>query len=255
MGKFLIALAWLIFGQDPITTSANQLHTSGLLDLGEIEAGTFNLDRVPTDLMQEGGMSSRPEPVLDKSGALPINSHPDVAGRASSHIANGDGGPAGILDARRETESRHEAVGHHPDSPSSGQARGASEHDPYGPEKYTEGSQESDERIQTIGLGSDHVAEADRRGVGPLRTEVGFLDSIPYFVAIAAMLIGTFEAIFAFALQQPIFTRRWYYDAVLGQVIAVAGLISLVNIFYAEDPWRPEHPAEVALSQTKAHAG
>lgn len=255
MGKFLIALAWLIFGQDPITTSANQLHTSGLLDLGEIEAGTFNLDRVPTDLMQEGGVGSRPEPVLDKSGSLPISFHPDVAGGPSSHIANGDGGPAGILDARRETESRHETVGHHPDSPSSRQARGASEHDPYGPEKYTEGGQEPDERIQSIGLGSDHVAETDRRRVGPLRTEVGFLDSIPYFVAIAAMLIGTFEAIFAFALQQPIFTRRWYYDAVLGQVIAVAGLISLVNIFYAEDPWRPEHPAEVALSQTKAHAG
>ncbi|MBB5281532.1 hypothetical protein [Pacificimonas flava] len=254
MGKFLIALAWLFFIQDPITTTANQVGASGLPFFSEIQAGAFNLDRVPTDLMQEGGVGSRPEPVLDKPGSPPVNFHSDVAGRPSSHIANGDGGPAGILDARRETETRHETIGHHSHSTSSGQASRASEYDPNGPEKYAEGSQESYEGIQSIGLGSDHVAEADRRRVGPLRTEIGFLDSIPYFVAIAAMLIGTFEAIFAFALQQPIFTRRWYYDAVLGQVIAVAGLICLVNIFYAEDPWRPDHPAEVVLGQAKAHA-
>lgn len=63
MGKFLIALAWLFFVQDPIATPANQLHASGLLGLGEIDAGAFNHDPVPADSMQESGVGA-PGPSL-----------------------------------------------------------------------------------------------------------------------------------------------------------------------------------------------
>ncbi len=71
MGKILIALAWLFFVQDPIGTLANQVNASRLPDLGEIDAGTFNLDRVPANSMQKSGVGAWSKPVLRKSSLLP----------------------------------------------------------------------------------------------------------------------------------------------------------------------------------------
>lgn len=227
MGKLLFVLIWLLIGHAPVAAIPDEAAASRLLGLGEINAVSIEDQLISADRLFEGGVGARAKAISIKTNALPVGLNVNSASWTSPDVLDSDLRPTGLQMLNREAQGWHEAEGHHPDTSTGLVARHSSKYHADSGQEDAESRDETDPGIQPERLEGDQIAVANRRCIGPLCAEVGRFRSVGLLIAISGVVFGTFYSLGIALILQPIITRRWYLDALLGQVVAFAGHVGV----------------------------
>jgi len=230
MGKFLIALAWLIFGQTPMLTILDEepLNEVGLLGnvapsrtYGYALAGNLQIDCLARVDCKSLVVDHNPLPIALDSGGKSW---------ASSYVLDREANETRLVMPHRDIEDGHEAVGHHGNTATGCIGGNCSEDHTDRGKKHAKGADEPNDVIQTVALRGDGVAEPHRGSVGPLRAQVGGLKILGLVIAVAAASLGLIFGVLCLGLRGTILTRWWYVDAVACEIVCLGGLIAITRL-------------------------
>lgn len=236
MEKLLIALALVLFVQHPDAIAPNKEIGHHDLRLGKVNTAPFDQKSLALDLVIEGSVSPRSKTVLNDVYPPSVYGDPDITGWTSASISHRYSNSVLTFGKGREAQDGGKAVGHHLEASAGLITSHTGENYADGGQKHTERGKKSDERIEPVSLDSNQVGITNSRCVGPLCAEVGFLRSVSLLIAIAAVVFGELFSILVLAVFRPIFTRWWYVDALLGQIVAMTGFVCVGEIVLGSNP-------------------
>lgn len=229
MGKFLIALIWL-FGQAPLLADFNEQPFYDLGLVGEIAPSRTNDQAVANDLQVDCFARIDCESFVSEVDLLSIALDNRVESGAGPHIFDRETNKAGLVVSYRDVQDRHEAVGHHRDATAGCTGRNCRENNTNGSKHNPEGTDEPNDVIQPVTIGSNSIPETHRGSVGPLGAEIRSFDGLWLLIAISAATLGTLLGVLFLGYQRPFFTRWWYIDALLCEIVGCLGLVALPSL-------------------------
>ena len=225
MGKLGLLLLGLVLGQYPALASSNKTSRERLGLSDQIETISPHVRLFGVNSTFDSQVSTSSEAIFLETNELASDVGPDIDRWTGPDISDREASPAALSLSQSESKRRHEAVSHHRDAPASRYARQTGEHNADRSKQHPEGGDESDPAVQPERLERNSIAEPNSGSVRPLSTQVGFLKRVGIFITVAAIVLGISYLIIAIGLVTPILTRRWYFDALIGYIVAISGVV------------------------------
>lgn len=230
MEKFLVALAWLVFSQNPLLADFDERSKDYLGLIGEIAPSRSDQQTLTINTKFDGLSGIYSKTLMGEIDFLAVIFNDDIERWTGSDILDRKANIAIPEVSHGNVQDGHEAISHHLDATNSGLRSNRGKDDTDSREKDAKSTDKANDVVQPVAFGRDTVTDAHRSSTSPLSTEVRSLNILWLFVAIAAASYGTVFAVLLLGYQRAFLTRWWYVDALICEIIGLLGLCALPGL-------------------------
>lgn len=230
MEKILVAVAMLVFSQNPLLAYLDERLEDYLGFVGQIAPSSMHQQGLSIDTQIDRLGTVDTKTFMDKIDLLPVALNSEINSGSGSNILDLQADVSVLQMSHGNVQDRHESIRHHLDPTASGIGRDSSQDDPNSRQKNTERAYKTNDVVQAVTLSRNSVADAHRSSVSPLSTEVRNIDIVWLSIAILSSCYGTLFAVLLLGYQRAIFSRWWYVDALICEIIGLLGLCALPGL-------------------------
>lgn len=230
MEKILVALAWLVFSQNPLLADFGERSENYLGLIGEIAPSRSDQKALTIDTQFDGLSGIYSKTLMGEIDLFSVIFDGDVERWTSSDILDRETDIAIPEMSHGNVQDGHEAIGHHLNATNSGLGSNSGKDDTDSRKKDAKRADKANDVVQPVAFGRDPVTDAHRSSARPLSTEIRSFNIFWLFVAVASVCYGTVFGVLLLGYQRAFLTSWWYVDALICEIIGLLGLCSLPGL-------------------------